>query len=376
MQTSVTQSTGFACGSTWQCLFYFCILYSFLHSLVLKPCRGSEIFPPSGWRLSMNFLLDNVWNFYNWSFGNQWESIESCKYKNTPPSIRSISTAEATWRHLIWLSQWTLEWHVQVLNLVDDSKQSVWFSSLAGVAYASPSTVRQTPRVIQNWPGRSHRDENKVPTSLVYNLDSLRETETTVSSWGFQCNETESNDPTKILRHLFKTLLETQNLVKKNQELVLADNPTYSEADVTRWFEDYLRNIYRHIEQEMSRRNATRFWGTSTVVFIFSVPTTWSSHEMIERKFKGSLFRAGFGSGGTKHTVEVDLTEAEAAAVYTVDAGQSYKVSLFMTNREVLLTWLLLERRSNTYMRCRWRHNSMFIHLYKAEYLRNVANVW
>lgn len=341
-------------------LFIYIVI---IHSLVLKPLRRSEIFPPTGWRLSMNFLLDNVWNFCSDNL-----RIESWKYKTTPPTIRSMSTAEGTWRHLIWLSRWTLEWHIQVLNLADDSKQCVWFSSSAGVAYASPSTARQTPRVIQRWPGRGHRDENKVPTSLVYNLDSRTEKETTVSSWGFQCNETESNDPTKISRDWFKILLESQNLVKKNQELAAAGYPTQSEADVTRWLEDYLRNIYRHIGQEISRRNRPSFWETSTVVFIFSVPTTWSSHVMIERKFRSSIFRAGFGSAGPNHTVELGLTEAEAAAVYTADAGQSYKVSLFMTNREVLFTWLLLERRSNTYMRCRWRHHGMFIHLYKAEY--------
>ena len=59
---------------------------------------------------------------------------------------------------------------------------------------------------------------------------------------------------------------------------------------------------------------------------------------MIERKFKHSILRAGFGSAGPNHTVELGLTEAEAAAVYTADAGQLYQVSLFITERRTFLT--------------------------------------
>lgn len=204
---------------------------------------------------------------------------------------------------------------------------------LAGVAYALPGTARQTPRVIQRWPGRSHRYEGKVPTKLVYNLDSSRKEDATLSSWGFQCNDTEINDPTKKLRDWFKLLLENENLIQKNQTLAEAGHPIQSEADVTRWLEDYLRNIYRQTEQEISHRYRYTFWETSTVVFIFSMPTTWSSHAMIERKFKHAIHQAGFGSGGPNHTVELGLTEAEAAAVYTADAGQLYQACLFITKR-------------------------------------------
>lgn len=59
---------------------------------------------------------------------------------------------------------------------------------------------------------------------------------------------------------------------------------------------------------------------------------------MIERKFKHSILRAGFGRVGPNHTVELGLTEAEAAAVYTADAGQLYQVSWFITKIEILLT--------------------------------------
>lgn len=269
--------------------------------------------------------------------------IVTCKSKYILQRLCSNFATEGTWQHLIWLLEWTLEWHIQVW------KSNRWFQTvylilitpLAGVAYASPSTARQTPRVIQRWPGRSHRDESKVLTRLVYNLDGRKEKEATVSLWGFQCNETERKDLTKKLRDWFKLLLESEYLIQKNQALAEAGHPTQSEADVTRWLEDYLSNIYRQIEQEISRRYTRPFWETSTVVFIFSLPTTWRSHAMIERKFKHSILRAGFGSAGPNHTVELGLTEAEAAAVYTADAGQLYQVGLFIGKRGILLTWSL-----------------------------------
>jgi hypothetical protein len=56
------------------------------------------------------------------------------------------------------------------------------------------------------------------------------------------------------------------------------------------------------------------------------VPTTWESQKMLSRNFEDVIRSAGFGSH-PNHTVEVGLTEAEAAAVYTVDTGQKYAVS-------------------------------------------------
>lgn len=184
----------------------------------------------------------------------------------------------------------------------------------------------------------AHRDESKVPTRLVYNIDSSSKEETTLSSWGFLCSESERNDPNKQFRDWFKLQLQSEVLRQKNQELADEDLPTTTEADVKRWFEEYLSNIYKQTEQEISRRHSLGFWKRSTVVFIFSVPTTWTSHAMIQSKFKDIILRAGFGSVGPNHTIEVGLTEAEAAAVYTADAGQTYQVSLFTTKRGHRLT--------------------------------------
>lgn len=87
--------------------------------------------------------------------------------------------------------------------------------------------------MIHEWPGGDARD-SKVPTRLVYNLDTRRQKESTLFSWGFQCNEGDRNDPTKALRDWFKPLLESEHLNQKNQALAEAGHPTQSQADVTR----------------------------------------------------------------------------------------------------------------------------------------------
>lgn len=54
-----------------------------------------------------------------------------------------------------------------------------------------------------------------------------------------------------------------------------------------------------------------------SVQFLFSVPTTWTSLWVV-RAFKTVIRDAGFGVEGSRQKAEVDLTEAEAAAVATL----------------------------------------------------------
>jgi len=57
-------------------------------------------------------------------------------------------------------------------------------------------------------------------------------------------------------------------------------------------------------------------WASTKIEFVFSVPTTWENHTMID-DFKHLIKDAGFGDGGKRYTVIIGLTEASAAAVYT-----------------------------------------------------------
>ncbi|KAI9775609.1 MAG: hypothetical protein M1839_001010 [Geoglossum umbratile] len=184
-----------------------------------------------------------------------------------------------------------------------------------GVSYAYPNSFRRELKVIQRWPGR-HKTEVKVPTKLLYHRHRNRDT--SLSAWGFEC-PIHINERQESLRDWFKLLLIQKHLDDGNRDRLAHNQPPVSAAEVGKWLEDFLRNIYTWTRDELSQRIS---WDSSNVVFLFSVPTTWESQKMLSR-IEGIIRKAGFGSC-PNHTVEVGLTEAEAAAVYTVDTGQEY----------------------------------------------------
>ncbi|KAJ9425935.1 hypothetical protein QL093DRAFT_2588291 [Fusarium oxysporum] len=155
--------------------------------------------------------------------------------------------------------------------------------------------------ILDNWPGNNQQSERKVPTRLVYNQDN------TVSSWGFQCDIIDSHlSYGKTERRLFKVFLDQATHDEAKQ-----GGLTYvprSTQDVARCITDYLRGIYRHVKS------------TSTIIFLFSVPTTWKGMEVINT-FRSIIRDAGFGTEGPGHSAQIDLTEAEAAAVDTLKSG-------------------------------------------------------
>ena len=77
---------------------------------------------------------------------------------------------------------------------------------------------------------------------------------------------------------------------------------------------DFLGFLYQTIVNELRGELGNR-WEDACVEFIFSVPTSWKPVPTIER-FRTVIRRAGFGSH-TNHRIEIGMTEAEAAAVYT-----------------------------------------------------------
>ncbi|KAF4446805.1 hypothetical protein F53441_9586 [Fusarium austroafricanum] len=90
-------------------------------------------------------------------------------------------------------------------------------------------------------------------------------------------------------------------------------------AEASKCASDYLREIYKHIKgtyEEMTGRN----WASSSVSFLFSVPTTWRGLD-VSNAFKATVRSAGFGTEGPRHEAQIDLTEAEAAAVDTLKSG-------------------------------------------------------
>ncbi|KID83298.1 Hsp70 family chaperone [Metarhizium guizhouense ARSEF 977] len=200
-------------------------------------------------------------------------------------------------------------------------------TTFTGVGWRTPRTPIQ---VVNDWPGSGDRAERKVPTTIVYNADG------TLSSWGFMCADDEGVDQEessgKLRREFFKIFIDSANLAAA-QSLSKAPK-TIDEAE--KFSTDYLRQVYAHIketiEMQIGRRQVTGGWSDLMVVFLFSVPTTWTRMETINT-FKGIIRNAGFGVEGPMHSALVDLTEAEAAAVATLktSAINFNTGSLFLT---------------------------------------------
>lgn len=177
----------------------------------------------------------------------------------------------------------------------------------------------QTPiQTIHNWPGSSSKNEQKVHTCVVYNPDE------TLSSWGYLCEDEDDALLTgKHKREFFKIFLDQQTLADAHQQGITQAPASVAEA--SRLVADYLRKIYAHVKATVElhtgiSHNHPGGWADLVVEFVFSVPTTWRSQEVINA-FKGAIRGAGFGTEGARHTATVELTESEAAAVGTIKSA-------------------------------------------------------
>jgi len=102
--------------------------------------------------------------------------------------------------------------------------------------------------------------------------------------------------------------------------------------DVQMWFVDFLKALYNHIvTQNCDHLNLTD-WNFTTVHYVFSVPTIWDGTAVV-KIFEKIVEDAGFGKA-TDHFVELDLTEAEAAAVYTARSSKNQRLVSFVGEDE------------------------------------------
>lgn len=182
-----------------------------------------------------------------------------------------------------------------------------------GVGWARPQAQNalQSPiQVIHNWPGCSTRNEQKVHTCLVYGKDK------TLSSWGFLCEDDDETDAQR--REFFKIFLDKMNLLEAQIKGLQGAPESVEQAQ--KFVADYLREVYTHVKSTIEHQTGIgpfTGWKDLAVEFVFSVPTTWRSFEVINT-FKAAVKDAGFGTEGPSHTSTVELTESEAAAVATL----------------------------------------------------------
>lgn len=119
-------------------------------------------------------------------------------------------------------------------------------------------------------------------------------------------------------REFFKIFLDKMNLLEA--QIKGLQGAPESVAQAQKFVTDYLSEVYVHVKSTIEHQTGIgpfTGWKDLAVEFLFSVPTTWRSFEIINT-FKEAIRNAGFGNEGPRHTATVDLTESEAAAVATI----------------------------------------------------------
>lgn len=130
-------------------------------------------------------------------------------------------------------------------------------------------------------------------------------------SWGFETQRDDSED--LEVYDWFKIFLDEKEYDKFR--LRGADVPP-SHGHVKNYYRDFLKKLYSHIKKILSAELPRLSFEEETIQFIFSVPTTWSPG--VAEDLRTLAGEAGFGREGANHSLEVGLTEAEAAAVCTL----------------------------------------------------------
>ncbi|KUJ23919.1 uncharacterized protein LY89DRAFT_726969 [Mollisia scopiformis] len=174
--------------------------------------------------------------------------------------------------------------------------------------FDAPSGRETHVRVIEQWPGAVESVVKKVPTRVAYTAGELG-----IHSWGFGCPELSDLGGGRAIKDMFKFFLDTSYVKKKFGQGPQAPKP----ENVRLWYKDFLTAIYTHIVQELRDEPKIDFDSPSTSVeFVFSIPTEWKDKDDLVREFRDIVDDAGFGKTGQVH---MDLTEGEAAAVFTAN---------------------------------------------------------
>lgn len=165
---------------------------------------------------------------------------------------------------------------------------------------------------IRDWPGLPPNSvETKVPTKIAYPQDGRE------PIWGFLCDFDDGYHEVAEVREHFKIYLD-QNSLNAAHRSGVRDMPK-TVAEAMGLITDYLRQIHQHVK--ISLESATGNWKDKRVEFVFSLPTTWPLDTT--NRFSDAIRAAGFtAESPEKHSAKLELTEAEAAAVYMATSPQ------------------------------------------------------
>lgn len=192
---------------------------------------------------------------------------------------------------------------------------------LVGVAFGIDRTPNAPVRnfesyVIDTWPG-TDRTECKVPTKVAYTAGEIG-----IHSWGFGCPELGDLRGGQAVKDMFKFFLDTSKERFGPSQAVKLEN-------VKLWYTDFLKALHAHIMDYLPTKPRIDINNNSTSIeFVFSIPTRWKDDDELLQKFRDIVDDAGFGDH-----VKMDLTEGEAAAVFTFDQlKHKFQVSLCTTS--------------------------------------------
>ncbi|TVY38313.1 hypothetical protein LSUB1_G004387 [Lachnellula subtilissima] len=190
-----------------------------------------------------------------------------------------------------------------------------------GVAWSNLAT--STTQSIQDWPGLPPDSvETKVPTKIIIPHDGSE------PRWGFLCNLEDDYQGAGEVREHFKIYLDQETIHLARKEGV--KNVVGTTEEALTLITEYLRQIHQHIKFSIESQIGP--WTEKKIEFLFSLPTTWTSFETTN-KFNKAIVAAGFSSENpTKHSAKLELTEAEAAAVYVATNPQ-----VALRNKDIIL---------------------------------------
>jgi hypothetical protein len=185
---------------------------------------------------------------------------------------------------------------------------------MKGVVYKSPGSAIAH----MQWTYPDGTVYPKCPTVLAYEINTLNNQYDRLVACGVQCLEYSPQSSSAVNLNLkyvewFKLLLDRDYL----RPLMLENLPwaPVSKDEVVRWNLDYLTYLYDQIRQNLTS-SLPDTWNSSKIHFRFSYTACWSSDTVA--RFKECVKKSGFGSG-KGNRVEVDITEAEASALYVLD---------------------------------------------------------
>jgi hypothetical protein len=193
--------------------------------------------------------------------------------------------------------------YLAIKEVTNKVKGVVW----TNLGYKNPT------QSIEDWPGLPpDSTETKVPTRIGYPEDSSE------PRWGFLCSPDDEYHSQAAAHEHFKIYLDQESLESARRGGVR--NMPQSVEEASNLITDYLRQVHEHVK--FSLEAATGPWKDKRVEFVFSLPTTWTSLETTNL-FHSAIKKAGFtNESPLKHTVSLELTEAEAAAVYFASTPQ------------------------------------------------------